>query len=112
MSLIGDLVLEGLFSGVAEAIAEVPPRVRNTLTGLAGLCLAGGVAATIVVWPAAEDRPVSTAALVAIALLYGLVFGVVSGLTLANDRDERGYALFALLGCVAAAVLPLISMAV
>jgi hypothetical protein len=112
MSLIGDVVLEGLFSGIAEAIAELPPRVWNSLTGLAGLCLAGAVGATIGIWPSAGDRPMWTVGLVVLSLLYGLVLGVVSGLTLANDRHERGFALFALLGCLAAAVLPLISMAV
>jgi len=39
------------------------------------------------------------------------VLGLVGGLTSVNDRDERAFALFALLGCLAAAALPLISMA-
>jgi hypothetical protein len=45
-------------------------------------------------------------------VIYGVVLGLVSGLTLANDRHEREFALFALLGSLAAAVLPLVSMAV
>jgi peptidoglycan/LPS O-acetylase OafA/YrhL len=111
MRLIGEMVVEGLFGGVAEAIAELPPRVRNTLTALAGLCLAGAVGATMVAWPVAENRPMWTTGLVVISLLYGSILGVVSGLTLANDRHERAFALFALLGCLAAAALPLVSIA-
>jgi hypothetical protein len=112
MSLLGDLAFEGVFSGLVEGIAELPPSVRNTLTGLVGLCLAGGVGTTIAMWPAGGDRPMWAVGLTVIALIYGVVLGMVSGLTIANDRHERGFALFALLGCFAAAALPLISMAV
>ena len=111
MSLLGDLVLQGVFSGIAEAIADLPPWVRNTLTGVVGLCLAGAVGATIAAWPAADDRPMWTIGLVVVSLIYGFVLGLVGGLTSVNDRDERAFALFALLGCLAAAALPLISMA-
>jgi hypothetical protein len=112
MSRLGDLVFEGAFSGIAEAIVELPPAIRNTLTGVVGLCLAGGVGATIAMWPAGEDRPMWAVGLTVISLIYGVVLGLVGGLTIANDRHERGFALFALLGCFAAAALPLISMAV
>ena len=112
MSLLGDLAVDGVFSGIAQAIAELPPSVRNTLTGMVGLCLAGGVGATIAMWPAGEDRPMWAVGLTVIALIYGVVLGMASGLTIANDRHERGFALFALLGCFASAALALISMAV
>jgi hypothetical protein len=107
---LGDLVQELIFSGIGESIAELSPRRRHTLVGLAGMSLAAGVLATIVRWPAMEDRPMWTVGLTIGALLYGLALGIASGLTLVNDRDDRGFALFALLGCLAAAVLPLVSM--
>ena len=111
MGALGELLQDLIFSGIGEAIAELPPRVRHTLVGLAGASLAGGVWATMVMWPSAEDRPMWTVGLTIVSLLYGLVLGGASGLTLANDRDDRAIALFAVLGCLAAAAFPLISMA-
>jgi hypothetical protein len=87
MSLLGDIMGEAIFSGVGELIADLPPRVRHTLTGLAGVSLAAGVGAVITAWPAA-----------------------VSAVTLVNDLHDRPFALFALLGCCAAAALPMTAM--
>jgi len=75
MSWLGELIVQGVFGGVGEAIADLSPSVRNTLTGVVGLCLAGAVGATLGLWPAAEDRPAWTIALTVASLIFGLVLG-------------------------------------
>jgi hypothetical protein len=107
MSLLGDIMGEAIFSGVGGLIAELPPRVRHTLTGLAGVSLAAGVGGVIAAWPTAGDRPGWTIGLIVISLVYGLVLAAVSAVTLVNDPHDRPFALFALLACCAAAALPM-----
>jgi hypothetical protein len=113
MSLLGDIVGEivggAIFDGIGEFVRDLSPRVRHTLTGLGGAALAGGVGSVMVMWPA-TDRPGWTIGLTVVSLLYGLGFGAVSLVTLVDPYDRR-FALFALLACASAAVLPLILMA-
>jgi hypothetical protein len=110
MRLPGDIVGEAIFSGVGEVIADLPPKVRHTLTGLVGALFAAGVGAVIAAWPTAGDRPGWTIGLIVISLLYGLLLAAVSAVTLVNDPYDRPFALFALLGCSAAAALPMTAM--
>ena len=117
MSLVGDVGVDVLFGavselvgGVCEFIAARSPRVRHTLTGLVGVALAAGVGAVLGAWPTAGDRPGWTIGLIVISLLYGLLLAAVSAVTLVNDPYDRPFVLFALLGCTAAAALPMTAM--
>lgn len=117
MSLLGSTIIDVFFVAVSEGvvavwegIAALPPRVRHTLTGLVGAVFAGGVGAVMASWPTAGDQPGWTIGLTILSLLYGLLFGAVSAVTLVNDRYDRAFVLFALLGCTAATALPLTAM--
>jgi hypothetical protein len=111
MSLLDDIVGEAFFGGLGELIAELRPWVRHMLTGLAGTGFAIGIGAVIATWPRAADRPGWTIGLAIVSLLYGLLFGAVSAVTLVNDPYDRLLVLFALLGCTAATALPVTMMA-
>ena len=112
-SIISDVIFVAVSEGVAtawDAIAALPPRVRHTLTGLVGAVLAAAVGGVIAAWPTAGDQPGWSIGLTILSLLYGLLFGAVSAVTLVNDRYDRAFVLFALLGCTAATALPLTAM--
>jgi hypothetical protein len=111
MSFLFGLVLDIAAEVFTGSLPPVSPRAGAILLGVVGLLLSATVGTIVWLWPNPGDQPSWSIGLFVCSLLYGAVAASATGVSLVRDPMERGVKIFALTGCLAAIVLPLLPVA-